>query len=243
MTDEIRIEIDPNILERFPHCRVGGFLARGLAAAAERVKLEPAAALAAPLNAQGVTVEGISEEPRIREWRKAYQQSGVKPSTYKGSAEQLARRLLKGSWISTPLPLVNLYSAVSVKHLTPMGAYDVARLPQPEVVLRLPREGDVFHPLGAKPEDMPLKPTVPIYASGSEVTCWAFNHRDSAVTALQPETDLGLFMAEAVAEVQYASLEAALEELARDLRDAGAAVGGVAFATPASPRSVLPGLE
>ncbi|MES1240319.1 MAG: phenylalanine--tRNA ligase beta subunit-related protein [Acidobacteriota bacterium] len=238
MTDPIRCAIDPAILERFPACRVGGFLARGLAAAAHRVKLEPAATLVAPLTVQGVTVEGISEEPRIREWRRAYQESGVKPSTYKGSAEQLARRLLKGSWISTPLPLVNLYSAVSVKHLTPMGAYDVARLPEPEVVLRLPREGDVFHPRGAKPEDMPLKPTVPIYASGSEVTCWAFNHRDSSVTSLLPETEVGLFMAEAVAEVQYASLEAAFEELARDLRETGAEVGGLVFADASRP-SVL----
>lgn len=240
MTDAIRIEIDPAVLERFPACRVGGFLARGLAAAARRVTLEAAETLAAPLTVQGVTVEGISEEPRIREWRKAYQQSGVKPSTYKSSAEQLARRLLKGSWISTPLPLVNLYSAVSVKHLAPMGAYDVARLPRPEVVLRLPREGDVFHPLGAKPEDMPLKPTVPVYASGSEVTCWAFNHRDSAVTSLHADTDLGIFMAEAVAEIQYPSLEAAFEELARDLRDAGAAVGGTLYVDAASRSATLP---
>jgi DNA/RNA-binding domain of Phe-tRNA-synthetase-like protein len=242
MTDAIHCEIDPAILERFPACRVGGFLARGLAAAAHRVKLEAADTLAAPLTAQGVSIESISEEPRIREWRKAYQQSGVKPSTYKCSAEQLVRRLLKGSWISTPLPLVNLYSAVSVKHLTPMGAYDVTRLPRPEVVLRLPREGDVFHPLGAKPEDMPLKPTAPVYASGSEVTCWAFNHRDSVVTCLREDTDLGLFMAEAVAEIQYPSLVAALEELARDLVEAGAAVGGLVFAQ-ASARSVTARLE
>jgi lysyl-tRNA synthetase class 2 len=241
MADEIRVEIDPAILERFPQCRVGGFLVRGLAAAAHRAKLEPAGTLAAPLTVQGITVEGLSEEPRIREWRKAYQQSGLKPSTYKCSAEQLARRLLKGSWISTPLPLVNLYSAVSVKHLTPMGAYDVARLPWPEIVLRLPREGDTFHPLGAKPEDMPLKPTIPVYASGSELTCWGFNHRDSAVTCLHAETDLGFFMAEAVAEIQYPSLEAAFAELARDLSDAGASVGGLAFADSAS-RSVFAGV-
>lgn len=240
MTDEIRIEIDPAILERFPACRVGAFLARGLAEAARRVTLEPAETLAAPLHAQGVTVEGISEEPRIREWRKAYQQSGLKASTYKCSAEQLARRLLKGSWISTPLPLVNLYSAVSVKHLTPMGAYDATRLPHPGIVLRLPRAGDVFHPLGAKPEDMPLKPTVPVYASGSEVTCWAFNHRDSAVTGLHEDTDLGVFMAEAVAEVQYPSLEANFEEIARALREAGAVVGETVYADAVRRSAVLP---
>lgn len=232
---EIRIAIDPAVLERFPDCRVGGFLARGLRDAAGRLKLEGAETLAAPLTVQGVSIESLSEEPRIREWRKAYQAIGVKPSTYKGSAEQLARRLLKGSWISTPLPLVNLYSAVSVKHLTPMGAYDVERLPEPSVVLRFPREGDVFHPLGGRPEDMPLRPDVVIYASGSEVACWAFNHRDSARTSLLADTDIGFFMAEAVAPIQYAALEAAFAELARDLRDAGADVGETVYVSAPEP--------
>jgi DNA/RNA-binding domain of Phe-tRNA-synthetase-like protein len=232
---EIRIAIDPAVLEQFPECRVGGFLARGLRAAMGRLKLEGAETLAAPLTVQGVSVESLSEEPRIREWRKAYQAIGVKPSTYKGSAEQLARRLLKGSWISTPLPLVNLYSAVSVKHLTPMGAYDVERLPDPAVVLRFPREGDVFHPLGGRPEDMPLRPNVVVYASGSEVTCWAFNHRDSMKTCLHAETDLGLFMGEAVAHIQYDALDAAFSELARDLREAGADVGEILYVNVSEP--------
>jgi DNA/RNA-binding domain of Phe-tRNA-synthetase-like protein len=240
MTD-IRIEIDSAVLERFPDCRVGGFLARGLRAATGRLTLEGAETLAAPLTAQGVSIESISEEPRIREWRQAYQAIGVKPSTYKGSAEQLARRLLKGSWISTPLPLVNLYSAVSVKHLTPMGAYDVERLPDPSVVLRFPREGDVFHPLGGRPEDMPLRPNVVIYASGSEVACWAFNHRDSVKTCLRDETDLGLFMAEAVAPIQYDSLDAAFSELARDLREAGATVGDVTYVNASEPSASVRG--
>ncbi|HET9227032.1 MAG TPA: phenylalanine--tRNA ligase beta subunit-related protein [Thermoanaerobaculia bacterium] len=218
---EIRIEIDPAVLEQFPDCRVGGFLARGLRAAAVKPE-EP--------TLEGVSLETLTEEPRIREWRKAYQQIGVKPSTYRGSAEQLARRLLKGSWISTPLPMVNLYSAVSVKHLTPMGAYDVERLPEPSVVLRFPREGDVFQPLGGRPEDMPLRSNVVVYASGSEITCWAFNHRDSAKTALHDETDLGIFMAEAVSPLQYESLDAAFSELARELREAGAEVGELASA-------------
>lgn len=238
MTD-VQIAIEPAVLERFPECRVGGFLARGLRAATGRLKLEGAETLAAPLTVQGVSVEGISEEPRIREWRKAYQAIGVRPSTYKSSAEQLARRLLKGSWISTPLPLVNLYSAVSVKHLTPMGAYDVERLPAPSVVLRFAREGDAFHPLGGRPEDMPLRPAVVVYASGSEVTCWAFNHRDSTKTCLHAETDLGLFMAEAVAHIQYDSLEAAFSELARDLRDAGADVGETTYASAAKPAATV----
>lgn len=238
-SQEIRIDIDPAVLERFPECRVGGFVVRGLASAAARVTLEPAAALAAPFTAQGISVESLSDEPRIRGWRQAFQAMGLKPSTYKGSAEQLARRLLKGPWISTPLPLVNLYSAVSVKHLAPLGAYDVERLPEAAVTLRFPREGDAFHPLGGRPEDMPLRPTVAIYASASEVVCWAFNHRDSASTCLQPGTDLGLFLGEAVAAHQHASLEAALAELGQDLHQAGAEVGEIAGADASRPTASL----
>lgn len=109
------------------------------------------------------------------------------------------------------------------------------RLPAPSVVLRFPREGDVFHPLGGRPDDMPLRPNVVVYASGSEVTCWAFNHRDSVKTCLHAETDLGLFMAEAVATIQYESLDAAFAELARDLRDAGAEVGETVYVDASQP--------
>jgi DNA/RNA-binding domain of Phe-tRNA-synthetase-like protein len=233
--DEIRIEIHPAILERFPSCRVGAFFAGGLRPVAERVQLEPADAMAAELTSQGVSLERLSEEPRIREWRKAYQQMGLKPSTFRSSAEQLARRLLKGSWISTPLPLVNLYSAVSVKHLAPLGAFDVERLPEATIALRPALESDVFHPLGARPEDMPLRPSVAVYAAGSEVLTWAINHRDSAKTCLLPETDLALFMGEAVAENQHGPLEAALIELRESLRSAGAAVGEIVYVDSAAP--------
>lgn len=41
----------------------------------------------------------------------------------------------------------------------------VERLPEPSVVLRFPLEADLFHPLGGRPEDMPLRPNVVIYAS------------------------------------------------------------------------------
>lgn len=67
------------------------------------------------------------------------------------------------------------------------------------------------------------------------MACWAFNHRDSAKTCLHEETDLGLFMAEAVAPIQYDFLDAAFSELARDLRDAGADVGETLYVQSSSP--------
>jgi len=237
--DEIRIEIDRELLQRFPLCRVGAFLASGLRPVAEKVRLEPVDALAAELTAQGISIEQLSEEPRIREWRKAYQQMGLKPSTFRSSAEQLARRLLRGSWISTPLPLVNLYSAVSVKHLAPLGGFDAERLPGATIALRFAREGDVFHPLGGRPEDMTLGPNVAAYAADREVLTWAINHRDSAKTCLLPETDLALFMGEAVAENHFGPLKAALAELRESLHSAGAAVGEIVYVGSSAPSAVV----
>lgn len=237
------LAIDDRVLARYPECRVGGFLAAGLREAASRIDVEPPEELARALAAQGLSPETLSAEPRLSAWREAIGRCGLKPSAYKGSAEQLAGRLLRGGSISTPLPLVNAYGAVSVRHLTPVGAYDLARLPVSAIDLREARETDSFQPLGASPERMPLRPAVVVYASGPEVICWAFNHRDSALTCLRPETDAALFLTEAVAAVQMPALEATLEELATLLAAAGAAAGPLAYADAGSPRVRLSRIE
>ena len=129
------------------------------------------------------------------------------------------------------LPLVDVYCDVSARHLAPLGAYDTARLPSTGVVLRLADpDADTFHPLGAKDGEMPLTPSVAVYACGHEVICWAYNCRDSRDTCLTEDTDTGLFIGEAVTAAQQDALRAALADLAQRLTAGGAAVGSAAFA-------------
>ncbi len=223
----LQVSIDAAVARRFPEILVGSFRTAGLGrlalSAAESERLFAAAR--AGLAAGGVTLERLTAEPRIAAWRSAVETCGLKPSTYRSSAEQLARRVLKGQGIGTPIAAVNLYCAVSVKHLAPLGAYDLARLPGRHLELRLGRPGrDRFSPLGARPEDMPISEDVVVYASGDEVLCWAFNHRDSRVSCLAPATDQAIFMGEAVAAVQQAALREALAELAALLDAAGVEV-------------------
>lgn len=232
----LTFSLSPSLLERFPDCRAGGFLVHGLQAAAARLGEEPVPLSAAALDAAGITQQNLADEPRIRAWRQAMARCGLKPSTYKSSPEQLAGRLLRGKGISTPLPVVNAYCAVSVWHLAPLGGYDLRRLPGPAVTLRLARpEEDVFQPLGGRPEDMPLTEGVAVYACGSEVICWAFNHRDSARTCLEAGTDEAVFFSEAVAPEQHAGLEAALHDLAGLLARNGAQVEEIRIARSAEP--------
>jgi DNA/RNA-binding domain of Phe-tRNA-synthetase-like protein len=190
---------------------------------------------------RGLSIEKLAAEPVVAGWRTAIAACGLKPSTFKSSVEQLARRMLKNGPLKTPLPLVDMYCDVATRHLAPLGAYDVASLPAADVMLRLADPvADLFHPLGARDDEMPLTTSVAVYASGPTVVCYAFNCRDSRDTCLSASTEVGLFLGEAVVEVQHEPLRSAFADLTARLSGAGAFVGTVAFATAASPTVEVP---
>jgi lysyl-tRNA synthetase class 2 len=188
---------------------------------------------AAELVERGVSIERLADHPVVADWRAAIAACGLKPSTYKGSVEQLVRRTLKSGPLHTPLPLVDVYCDVAARHLAPLGAYDVGLLPSSQVVLRLADpDADEFHPLGAARDDeMPLTPKVAVYAAGTTVICWAYNCRDSRDTCLVADTDVGLFLGEAVTARQHEPLRAAFADLRDRLAGAGATVGPTQFAS------------
>lgn len=229
------VGIAGEIAERHPEILLGGLLASNLRATAS-------AAAAAPfpgdtereLVNQDVTLELVADHPLIRDWRTAISACGLKPSTYKSSPEQLARRTLKSGAVRTGLALVDLYCEVATRHLAPLGGYDAERLPAPTIDLRLARPGDAFMPLGGG--EMPLTEKVAVYAAGSTVICWGYNCRNSRETCLTEDTETGLFIGEAVTARQHGALRIALADLAGRLAAAGASVGPVVFADRESPR-------
>jgi lysyl-tRNA synthetase class 2 len=223
------VEVDPEIATRFPYIMIGGFTVRGLHIAAERIDdtrlLEQAIA---DFSKQGLTTASLSENPSLAGWRQAFQVQGLKPSRYRTSPEALARRALRGDSLQTALPIVNAYNAISLQFLAPLGAYDLERLPGRHMVLRFARPAsDTFTPLGADASSMPLLETVAVYAMADEILCWGFNHRDSHLTCLQPETTMAAFFSEGVIPQHHASLVAALSALRQLFFEAGAAVGDV----------------
>jgi DNA/RNA-binding domain of Phe-tRNA-synthetase-like protein len=221
---------------------VGGLVAAGLrGAAAALAGQAPPWDTRQELLDRGLRIETIASEPLIADWRAAIAACGLKPSTYKSSPEQLARRFLKSGPLQTGLALVDVYCDVATRHLAPLGGYDVARLPGGDVSLRLADPAtDEFHPLGARDGEMPLTPLVAVYAVDSTVICWAYNCRDSRDTCLTEDTDVGLFVGEAVTGRQRAALEAALADLGERLRGAGAEVGEAVYASASSPGVEIP---
>lgn len=242
MSRTLEIRVDPRVHERFPDTRVAGFLVTDLARAAESLPTGEALydESRAALDGLGITGETLVSDPRIAAWRAAVSECGLKPSTYRSSAEQLAKRILKGKPVTTPLTVVDNYCMVSVKHLAPLGAYDLDRLDGGPVTLRPGApESDRFRPLGARPEDMPITGEVVVYAEGDRVLCWAFNHRDSSETSLVQATADAVFMGEAVDPSQHDALAGALAELRELLESHGARVGAVETIDAARPAAQL----
>jgi len=229
------VSLGDDIAERHPDILVGGVKASNLRAAAAHVAGLPFPEdTARALVSQDVTIELVADHPLIRDWRLAIAECGLKPSTWKSSPEQLARRTLKSGPVRTGLALVDLYCEVATRHLAPLGGYDGDRLPPEPIVLRLARpETDTFVPLGGG--DMPLTDRVAVYAAGPTVLCWAYNCRDSRETCLTEDTDSGVFLGEAVTARQHGALRIALADLADRLAAAGAEVGTVVFADAGHP--------
>jgi DNA/RNA-binding domain of Phe-tRNA-synthetase-like protein len=229
------VRIAGEIAERHPDILVGGLLASNLRATAAAVAAAPFPDdTAQALVNQDVTIELVADHPLVRDWRAAIAACGLKPSTYKSSPEQLARRTLKSGPVRTGLALVDLYCEVATRHLAPLGGYDVERLPAAEIDLRLAGADDSFAPLGGG--DMPLTGTVAVYGAGSTVICWGYNCRDSRDTCLTEDTETGLFLGEAVTARQHGALRIALADLAGRLAAAGAGVGPVVFADRETPQ-------
>ena len=229
----LTLSIAPTLKTSFPSIMVQAFCVSGLRAAATAVEKQPVdfAKVGIELAESGLSIQNLTEDLRIRGWREAIAKCGLKPSTFKTSAEQLVKRILAGSGISTPLPLVTGYCAISARHVAPLGAYDLARLPARDIVLREAAHSDQFSPLGGRVQDMPLLPSVAVYAAGDVVMCYAFNHRDSSTTCLTAETEDAVFIGEAVELTHREPLQRAFEELRTWLERCGATLSPTVVCT------------
>ncbi|MER6917185.1 phenylalanine--tRNA ligase beta subunit-related protein [Streptomyces sp. NPDC000594] len=157
------------------------------------------------------------EDPHMAAWRQVYTAFGAKPSRTRNSAEALARRALADGGLPRINALVDLYNAISVAHLVPVGGEDLDLI---RGAMRLVRAtGDEpFATLaqGMETVEHPEAGEV-VWRDDEGVTCRRWNWRQGPRTRLTETSVNALFLLEAVPPMTPAELEAAGTELAEAL--------------------------
>jgi len=211
--------VDEAVFELRPDYRVVLIAADGLVPGPSDAASDALLAEAESYAARSLQNQGPEELPNVSAWRDAYRAFGSKPQRTRNSLEALLRRVSDG------LPRINrltdIYNAVSVKHLLPLGGEDLARYVGParlirsagnesfdtisggEVIIEHPDAGEV------------------VWRDDAGVTCRRWNWRQCRRTQLTDETTSAIFILDALDPMSTDELQAAADDLIAHLLGLG----------------------
>jgi len=219
-----KLQVDPAIFETFPEYRVLLLYAYGLDNAPSDdwssgfLRVAEAEARAAFGDAKPAT------HPHIAAWRETFSRFGAKPSKYPCSVEALLGRVLKGQDLPGINRVVDLYNAVSIRHVLPIGGEDLDQLTS-DSILKFASGDEPFSLISGGEEVIEHpEPGEVVWADSSGVTCRRWNWRQCRRTQLTEATRNAYFVLDSVAPYSLESLNAAGDELARLLEEASPGV-------------------
>jgi DNA/RNA-binding domain of Phe-tRNA-synthetase-like protein len=156
--------------------------------------------------------EPVDRVPHVAAWRNAYRAFGVKPQRMRNSLEALLRRAGTDG-----LPRVNrltdLYNAVSVQHLVPVGGEDLSSYAGVPRLIRA-TGSEPFDTVagGAEVIEYPEAGEV-VWCDDDGVTCRRWNWRQGRRTRLRDDTTSALFIFDALEPMTDEALRAAAQDL------------------------------
>ena len=156
-----------------------------------------------------------ADHPHIAAWRAAFSAFGAKPSRFPSSVEALLSRVLKGQDLPRVSRLVDLYNAISVRHVVPVGGEDLDRIEPPMRLVRA--RGDEPFDLRERDAVEHPRPGEVVWRDAVAVTCRRWNWRQGRRTALTDSTTRALFVFDRLEPMGIAELHAAASELTAQL--------------------------
>jgi DNA/RNA-binding domain of Phe-tRNA-synthetase-like protein len=102
--------------------------------------------------------------------------------------ERLVKNVLAGRPLARVNAFVDLYNAVSLKSVLPLGADDLDKI-TPPLAFRYAREGDSFVDMAEGGEEVEApRPGEVVYADAAHVLCRRWNWRQDSRTLITPAT-------------------------------------------------------
>ncbi len=164
----------------------------------------------------------VEEHPHLAAWREAFRAFGAKPQRTRPSAEALLRRAADG------LPrvdrLTDIYNAISVAHVVPLGGEDLDHYRGPARLVRADgTEGFETAAGGESVVENPAPGEV-VWRDDAGVTCRRWNWRQCVRTRLTHDTTRAFFLLDALGPMDDAALTAAGDALGEALTDSSPGV-------------------
>jgi DNA/RNA-binding domain of Phe-tRNA-synthetase-like protein len=208
--------IADEVRRRWPGYRVLVIVAEGLNAAEFNTSYDPDPLARAEAFVREQGDKDWTAHPHIAEWMAAYAAFGAKPKRTSPSVLALIKRASGG--LPRIDPLTDLYNAISVAHVLPIGGEDLAAYvsaPRLEVA----QGGEPFDTIeSGQPAMDAALPGEVIWRDDQGVTCRRWNWRQCVRTRITRETRTALFLLEALGAMPDDDLLAAGAELSNGLR-------------------------
>lgn len=165
------------------------------------------------LDRAAVRLSGRSESelPEIVAWRRAFSQMGLKPTQYRCASEALLRRFKREGSLPAIHPLVDLCNAVSMAYAIPIAVFDLAHVTG-DLIVRHADGAERYASFGGGVENP--EPGEVIYADDAgNAHARRWTNRQSALSAIRPDTRTVLIVSEAMHDTGKADVAALREEL------------------------------
>jgi DNA/RNA-binding domain of Phe-tRNA-synthetase-like protein len=162
-------------------------------------------------------LQGLSESelPEIQAWRRAFAQMGLKPTQYRCASEALLRRYRKDKALPHIHPLVDLCNAISVAYAIPVAVFDLDRV-DGNLEVRYANGAEVYLAFSGATEH-PAPGEVVFADAASQAHARRWTNRQSALSAVRPDSVRALIVAEALHDDAVVDVAALLDELQRVL--------------------------
>lgn len=204
------ITVADDLVAHYPDYRAEVVLADGLHNGPGRAAVRTFVADAVAAGRAEIGAGRPADHPRLRAWRETYASFGAKPSRYYCSAEALARRVQRADLPSIN-ELVDIYNAISVKYLLPLGGEDASAL-RGTFWLRF-ATGDEHSDVTDGDGTPSPAAGEPIWVDDVGVTCRRWNWRQGRRTALHEDSTSVVFLVDAMGSAAHAVRDTATSEL------------------------------
>jgi DNA/RNA-binding domain of Phe-tRNA-synthetase-like protein len=229
-------EVAPEVLGLRPDYTVLVLVADGLAGGPPDAESD--ALLVAAERGASARTTPIEDLEHVAQWREAFRSFGAKPQRTRNSVEALLRRAPDG------LPRVNrltdVYNAVSVMHVVPIGGEDLDHYVGAPRLVRANGHEEFDTVAAGEPVVESPEPGEVVWRDDAGVTCRRWNWRQCRRTQLTDRTTTALFIIDCLAAAGEDGALAA----GTDLRDHLAATNpGARFAWRLLPGDAAPSLD